>query len=597
MLTQLTIQGLAIIDALAIDFSHGFNVITGETGAGKSILIKALGLLLGSKASAETVRRGRDTATVTGLFEAPAGHRSVEVLERYEIPCEQQDDRFDIIIRRSVTNKGRSLAWINDVPVTAQVLKDLAATLIDVFGQHDNQRLLDPSQHLTYVDQFVKDKALLQAYATEYAFAAEKLASLTAMATDFRTKQRDADYLEFRAEELQKFGPARDDFEAVHALCQKSGSLLTLVAAIEKAQALVDQGADGGESLARPLWEMGKVLGKVEALSPELKAIAEQAGEIAGRLDDLSFALGKAGAGMDVDEGDLEAAQTRLAGYQELFRKLAVQDADGLVAEHERIESELGFLRSAAADVHARIQELSAAATRLEVLAEKLTKARLKAKDAVKARIEVELKELAMPGAVLDVAFLPVAKASSPIDLTVFGEDAVATWSSVAGKFAALSEHGAERAQFLLAANPGEDLHPLHKIASGGEISRIMLALKKGLAAGADTCILVFDEIDTGISGRVADVVGRKMQELSSQFQVICISHLAQVAAYADQHFLVHKAKKGERTESMITSLTARESEEEVARLLSGEEVTPSSLANARALLKKAHSAPRGSQL
>lgn len=587
LLTQINIQGLAIIDSLAIEFSHGFNVITGETGAGKSILIKALGLLLGTKASAETVRRGREAAMVSGLFDVPEGHKCAAVLAQYGVPIECDHGHFPIIIRRTVTSKGRSLAWINDIPVTVSVLRDLASTLIDVFGQHDNLRLLDPTVHVLYLDQFLPDRTLSKDYQTRYGEFVETLSELTAMVDDFRTKRRDADYLEFRCEELRKFSPDKDDFEQVQSLCKKAGNILSLANALEKAQRCIDQGA-GGEALSTPLWEASKILGKLEHIDPEFKALAEEAKTLAARSDDLSFAIGRAFSGTELDEGALESAQHRLAGYQELFRKLAAANIDVLLEERERLEGELAFIQSAAADVLLRIKSLKDKVSGLKALAARLSKARFKAKDIVKKRIETELHELAMPGAAIDIEFTPVAKSLQALEIALFGDEVARQWAEVADEFSELGETGAERAQFLLSANPGEALLPLHKIASGGEVSRIMLALKKGLAAGADTCILVFDEIDTGISGRVADVVGRKMQELSDHFQVICISHLAQVSAYADTHFLVHKYGKDKRTESTITKLGTKEREIEVARLLSGEEVTETSLANARNLIQRA---------
>ncbi len=587
MLTQLNIQGLAIIDALSIEFSHGFNVITGETGAGKSILIKALGLLLGSKASAETVRRGREQASVTGLFEAPKAHRCLAVLEQYGIPAESDGGHFGILVRRTVNQKGRSLAWINDVPVTAQVLKELAGSLIDVFGQHENLRLLDSSQHTSYVDQFLKDKALPGSYLSEYGTCQEILRDLAAMIDDFRSKRRDADYLTFRCDELKKFAASKDDYDQIFALCQRGGHQMTLVSGLEQAQACLDQGA-GGESLGKPLWEAGKMLARLEGTLPDLKELADEANALATRLDDLSFNVGKALSRMEVDENDVEAAQSRLAGYQDFFRKLAAHDIDGLLGEQERLLGELAFLESASAEVNIRLKALGGRVVGLTALAEKLTKARLKAKEVVKHRIETELHELAMPGASIDIEFTAQSRMLPAFDVGLFGADAEALWGEVADALSGLGEHGAEKAQFLLSPNPGEALLPLQKIASGGEISRVMLALKKALAAGADTCILVFDEIDTGISGRVADVVGRKMQELASDFQVICISHLAQVAAFADTHFLVHKFGKDKRTESTISQLSPKDSEEEIARLLSGDELTSSSLANAKALMKKA---------
>lgn len=587
MLTQLHIQGLAIIDALSIEFSSGFNVITGETGAGKSILIKALGLLLGTKASAETVRHGRESATVSGAFDAPRGHACAEVLRKYTIPFELDGDEFSVLVRRSITSKGRSLAWINDVPVTIAVLREFGASLIDIFGQHENQRLLDVGQHTAYLDQFLSDRQVLVAYREAFEKTQEIVGSLAAMVEDFRAKSRDADYLTYRHEELSKFAPDRADFERVQALCRRSGDQLAVVKALETSQQLVEQGA-GGEALSNPLWEIARLLSKIETLAPELKPLADEAATVAARLDDLSFELGKSLSSREVDESTLEEAQARLARYQELFRKLAAVGIDELVAEKERLEGELAFLESAAQSVVALLDQLAAAATTLAAKAKTLTAARVKARQTVRQRIERELHELAMPGARLEVELTEAVRGLPALGLAPFGPRAEELWLHSTETLASLTEVGAEKAQFLLATNPGEPLHPLHKTASGGEVSRMMLALKKGLADGADTCILVFDEIDTGISGRVADIVGRKMQDLSRSFQVICISHLAQVAAYADTHFLVHKFGKEKRTESTITRLTSSQSAEEIARLLSGSEVTPSSLANARALVAKA---------
>lgn len=587
MLTQIGIQGLAIIDSLEISFSEGFNVITGETGAGKSILIKALGLLLGAKASAETVRRGREAATVSGLFEVPASHRSTAVLTELGVPMEIDGASFPVIIRRTVNAKGRSLAWINDIPVTVHALKDLASTLIDVFGQHDNLKILDPAMHVHYLDQFLRDRSLPRVYAEKYREVLASTSELAAMIDDVRTKRRDADYLAFRCDELEKFSPTRENFEEIQALCRKAGNVMSVVTALENAQRLVDQGA-GGEPVSTPLWEAGKVLAKLESVAPDFKLLADQAHEIASRIDDLSFGIGRAMSGMEIDEGDLEGAQERLAGYQELFRKLAAGDIDQLVAEHERLRRELQFVHSAAVEVQDRIVSLSSKVETLEALGTSLSTARRDAWKVVKMRIEGELHELAMVGAAIDLELSPASRPISTIDVALFGPAIASSWAEVAAKLSGLAESGAERGQFLLQANPGEAMLPLHKIASGGEVSRIMLALKKGLAAGADTCILVFDEIDTGISGRVADVVGRKMQELSTDFQVICISHLAQVAAFAETHFVVAKHGKGERTESTITKLSPKEREEEVARLLSGSEVTASGLANAKQLIQKA---------
>lgn len=585
MLLNLDIRGLAIIDTLSIEFDGGFNVITGETGAGKSILIKALSLLLGGKVSAEAVRSGVTQATVTGTFDIPRGHPSRDLIEARDLPSDGDDDA--VLVRRSISAKGRSKAWINDVPVTIGMLRELGSALIDVFGQHENQRLLDPTQHTTYVDQFLESRDTLELVCRRFEECNDRQRELARMAEDFRARRRDADYITYRAGELDSFDPTGDDYEAVRAICESVGGEARSREVLAEAQAILDGGIDG-EPLSQPVWVVSRTIGSIAGDGDALRELADDAADVAARLDDLSFRVGQSASSHQVDEAELQAAQDRLAGYQDLLRKFAARDIDALLEERRRLASELEFLESAAVEARELAQDLRDRARTLKAAAKKLTTARKKASGRLVERIEEELHELAMPGASLAVEWVAVDRSLPDLDLALFGDETVELWQEASGVLATVADSGAEAARLMLASNAGEPAHALHKIASGGEVSRIMLALKKGLAAGADTCILVFDEIDAGISGRVADVVGRKMRELGQDFQVICISHLAQVAAYADSHFQVEKARKGKRTETDIRRLSAKEAEEAVARLLSGREVSRSSLANARALIAKA---------
>ena len=587
MLTQLNIQGLAIIESLSIDFTKGFNVITGETGAGKSILIKALNFLLGSKASADAVRRGRDLASVSGTFHLPSNHRVMGVLDALGIPADDTEDGFEVIVRRNVSSKGKSQAWINDVPVTMGSLKDFAEVLIDVFAQHENQRMLDPHHHMSYVDQFLRDGKPLLAYRELYEKCMEDLRKLRDMCDDFRNRKRDGDYLAFRCDELDKFDPSVEDFEKTKSLCDKAGKFFNMTSSLQRAQACLDEGA-GGEALGKPLRELTKILHGLCAVSPEMEKLSADAAEIAKKIEELSFQLGRFSGTVDVDEGELESAQERLAGYQAIIRKMAVHEVSELLTEWERMSGELRFIESAATEAMSILKRLIASSALLMTAAQSLSKARHKAGKEISKTVEAELKHLAMPGAALEVRFEDVHRADIELDVGIIGEHLLPLWKEVSGLLSKMNDSGNERAQLYLASNPGEPAMPLQKVASGGEVSRIMLAFKKALAAGADTCILVFDEIDSGISGRVADVVGQKLKELSSHVQIICISHLPQVAAYGETHFRVHKFGKDSRTESTISRLSPKESAEEIARLLSGNEVNSASLANAKNLISKA---------
>lgn len=603
MLSRLEIEGLAIIESLTIEFSPRFNVITGETGAGKSILIRALGLLLGAKGHPETVRSGRSAATVSGFFEVEGGHRVLGILSQFGIPYEPQpidNGVIPILMRRVVNAKGRSFAWINDVPVTAGALKEAGSALIDVFGQHDSLRLLDPGHHLQWVDQFLPlvappplGKAVLEDYAVLRKKISAELNEFFDLIDRVRNRRQGADYISFRCEELARFQPQAEEYHHIAKALKAATQNLQILRDLQIIQSSLEA-EDQQASPGQKLWDCHRRLNRMtsspldETTYQKLTGCTEQAAQIAGSIDDLSFNIGVMIRDLSVNENELEDMQLRLVGYQDLFRKLNVTSIDQLMTEHTRLIQERVWIDQASQTIEAALHNLHANTKKLKILGESLTKARLKAKEIVKKNLETELHQLAMPGAKIDFEFTTLRQLPPELSLAFISEDLEGQWQTFCDDWSMLGEHGMEKGQFLLASNLGEPFHPLQKIASGGEISRVILALKKSLAAGADSCLLVFDEIDTGISGRIADVVGQKIQELSKRFQVICISHLAQVTAYADAHFLVRKQGKGVRIESQIIPLDKKTSEREIARLISGAEVTPASLNHAKQLLKKA---------
>ncbi len=605
MLSRLEIEGLAIIESLAIEFSPQFNVITGETGAGKSILIRALGLLLGGKGHPEYVRRGRAAASITGYFEVEVGHKVLGILSHcgigYEVSTSESTG-IPILIRRVISPKGRFLAWINDTPVTAATLKEVGGTLIDVFGQHDSLRLLDPAHHLQWLDQFLPlvtslapegSKGPLERYNIQRRKIIGDLKDFIDLVDRFRSRRQSADYINFRCDELSRFEPQQEEYHQITTVLKAVTQNLQILRDLQIIQTSLEAG-DQHTSPSQNLWDCHRRLSRItttplgESITSKLTHCADQAAQIAGLIDDLSFQIGVTIRDLSINETELEEMQLRLVGYQDLFRKLNVHTIDQLLDEQRRIFQERDWIDQASQTITTALQKLQADSKELRKQGEALSLARKKAKDIVQKHLEKELHQLAMPGAQIDVEFSPIRLQPPDLDLGFLGEDIRTRWQAFCDDWSQLGDHGMERGQFLLAANKGEPLHPLQKIASGGEISRVILALKKSLAAGADSCLLVFDEIDTGISGRIADVVGQKIQELSHRFQVICISHLAQVTAFADAHFLVRKQGSGDRTESQIVALDKKASEREIARLISGAEVTQASLNHAKQLLKKA---------
>ena len=589
MLTEININGLAIIESLSIQFSERLNVITGETGAGKSILIKALSFLLGAKTGADFVRKGANTAAVSATFKLTSDHKSLEIIENLGLPKEDVEDEGFLLVRRQINNKGRSQAWINDVPVTVSSLRALGIVLIDIFSQHENQRLLDSTQHIEYVDQFLSNKSVKQQFTDHYRIVAKRVKEITVAVEEYRKRKRGQDYLVFRKQELDAFGPSKDDYVENLNLAQKASEAISVRDEFKKVIEVLNAGFNGS-SLSSALWFGEKVLDGLlkQNDNEEIQKVHGDFKELCIAADDCSFQIETLASKFETDDGLLEEANDRLSLYQEFFRKLSIQDIDGLLQIYAEISEELECIHTGEERILSMLKCLSEEVQHLQKLAVQLTSLRVKSASKIKRLIRKELEELNMKGSRFEIDFKPQVVNVPDLDFGELGDEIQNLWHSCLSQLTGIGKKGAEKAQFLLSANPGEQPRPIEKVASGGEVSRIMLGFKKVLAASAETCVLVFDEIDSGISGRAADVVGRKLMELSEMYQVICISHLPQVAAYSDSHLLVEKVRRKNRTESKIYSLDSEKSAREIARLLSGTEITKPSIENAKTLVARA---------
>lgn len=595
MIQRLHIQGMAIIEELQIDFSNGFNVITGETGAGKSILIRALSFLLGHKVGPDMIRQGFEQATVTGEFLLRPGHDALNYLETVGVPFENSEDGALIIVRRQVNAKGRASAWVNDFSVTAGTIKELGLSLVDIFGQHDNQKLMRPEFHLSYLDKFLEDKTLVSKYREGYRKLISKVRQIEETVSNFVSGRKDLDYHLFRLQELEAFSPSSEDFFSVKDITDSSRSSVAMREGLGQVHALLE---NDGQSLNAVLWESVKKMSRLndKVANKDLEDLRSRAESLASEIDAFSFDLSRLLSSCEVDENKIEEAHKRVYGYQELLRKHGAKEVEELIQIQEKLKRDCLSQEDLALNLQRELEELIKEGAKLNQEAKKLSSLRLKAGQRIKKSVVSELTELAMPGVVFDILWEENEPREWKLDCGSLENKRLTDLSSeLCETLRNLGPDGFEQAEFMLASNPGEPLLPLLRVASGGELSRIMLALKKALVADADTCVLVFDEIDTGISGRVADVVGKKMKMLSEAFQVLCISHLPQVAVYADTHFLVKKEAKTKtkqdkavRTESTIIRLSREESTAEIARLLSGSEVSKAGLANAKALMDKA---------
>ncbi|MBP9706122.1 MAG: DNA repair protein RecN [Oligoflexales bacterium] len=592
MLQTLQVEGLALVDSLSIDFGDGFNVITGETGAGKSVLIRALSLLFGGKASSESVRHGCERAIVSGHFFIPRQHLIVEQLLEYNLVdrVDQQSTEVSLLLRRIVSDKGRSQAYINDIAVSLGVLKQIGQHLIDIYAQNEAGRLLDPRSHLDYLDKFLSEAESKNETNRLYKSATKLISNLQKLLAEFATNCREQDYIEFRIKELRKFNPQLEDFESLQMRFEKFKSAEHTKMLFKQAEELLDQQSEKSSTSAH-LWRIAKIAEqfsiemKTNSKAQELKEIAHS---VAQNYDDLNYQLTKFSSQFNQSEDDQEEVEARLSAYRTLFRKFNVSGIQDLLEQQKSLEEQLSFIATATDQAAGLLIDLAETVKKLKISARQLSKTRRDAALIIKERLERELAELAMSGANLSVEFSEVESPKHSLNLAALSPDLNQKWLSLEEELSHLCSDGYEQAQFLLCSNPGEPALPLHKIASGGEMSRIMLALKKALSVGANSCVLVFDEIDAGISGRVANIVGKKLRQLSSEFQVICISHLPQVAAYGSRHFYVSKSTSEGRTQTSIKLLNNKEREEELARLLSGADLSKPSLQNARELLDSA---------
>ena len=549
MLRFLRIRRLAVIDSVEVDFDPGLNVLTGETGAGKSILVGAVSLLLGGRASGDLVRTGEDVATVEAIFE---------------------NDQAELIVKREISAQGRSRAFINGDLATATALKDLSSQLIELHGQHEHQTLLDPSTHLYLLDSFGGlDRLLVDVQATfdEWRGASEQLVRARRAVADRSARQ-----------ELAAFQLA--ELDRAHLQAGEDDELTTtrqVLANAERIQRLCEEsyGAlyERDDAVLGSLGAIWRRVGELAAIDPAFQPFVEARDAIKAQLEDLAMALRRYGDTIEASPARLQQVEDRLALLERLKRKYG-PTLKQAITRREELREELDRLEHGQDEVASHERAVAAARMAYDQASTALSQARFKTATEFARLIERALADLAMERTRFEVRF------GEPLR-----EDA---WTA----------RGRDQAEFFVSTNVGEDVRPLARIVSGGELSRIMLALKTMTAtsrAGFSTDGirppsvappgLVFDEVDAGIGGRVADVVGRQLRTLGSAFQVLCITHLPQIAAYADTHFQISKVVEKGRTHMSVTRLTSSGRVDEISRMLGGAGVTDGIRASAREMI------------
>lgn len=559
MLTALSIRDVVLIERLDLIFGAGLTVLTGETGAGKSILLDSLGLALGARAEAGLVRAGAEQASVTACFAPPAGHPIAALLA--EQGLENEDE---IVLRRLLTRDGRSRAFINDQPVGVGLLRRAGALLVEVQGQHEQMGLADPASHVALLDAFGVASALRQAMTQAWRGWRAAQAALEAAREAIAAAERDEEWLRFAVDELAKLAPLNDEEARLAEERQRLQQGERRAEAIAAALAELAPRDRRSPGPAASLRSAGRALqrligpGQSEAANPAGPAMAalERAEEALAEAETL---LTRLAAEADADPRQLEKAEERLFALRAGARKHAVtvQELPGLL---DTLASRLAALETGAAEVLALEQAAAASRAVYAEAAAALTEARRAAASRLDRAVAKELPPLRLD------------KARFHAEVVRVGE---AEWN----------EHGADRVRFLIATNPGQEPGPLARIASGGELSRLMLALKVVLHTGSTVPTLVFDEVDSGIGGATADAVGQRLARVAAQVQVLVVTHSPQVAARGAAHLLVAKATGRGRAATLVDLLDAGTRREEIARMLAGEVITPAARAAADELL------------
>ncbi|APR81213.1 DNA repair protein RecN [Minicystis rosea] len=563
MLVALRIKNFILIDELEVELSPGFNVLTGETGAGKSIVVGALSLVLGGRANAEQVRPGAEEAEIEALFDVRGSDRLLAQLDAAGIA-----NGGELVVRRVVQQSGRSRAYLNGRLCTAGELVNLAPELADVASQHESVALTEPSTHLGYLDRFarlVDQRAELSGLVT----GLEEIVSKIRAARDAERGRGEREaFLSFQLQAIDQLAPKPGEVEELQVERNRLRHAGRLLEVSRHVSTRLDQGED---ALCDEVARLAMELRKASALDPALEAPAQALDDCWSSLSDVARDIGRYAERAEADPARLSEVEERLYRLEGLLRQHGPTIED-VLATRERLAADLDAIANAESRVAELEREREALLAVAAERARELSKKRRKAAEKLGLTISSELVDLGMGGArvVVDVAPLGGDKSELAVDGARLGHD------------------GIDRVEFLISPNKGIDPRPLRRIASGGELSRALLALKRSLAECGPAGLYVFDEVDTGVGGAVADRIGRAIADVARHHQVLCITHLAPIAAFGDAHFVVSKHESNGLTRSRVARLEPKERVAEVARMLAGAKVTGAAIKAATELIRAA---------
>lgn len=566
MLTSLHVKNFALLNKIDVDFEPGLNIITGETGAGKSILIGALGSTLGEKVDGDVLRNRADKAVVEGIFSIKNNAGIKQKIKESEI----EDFKDTVILRKEVHQSGRNRAFINDTPVPVNELIAFGDFLVDLHGQHEHQSLLNVKHHLTYLDEYGGHTELLNQVQDSY----QKVVSLLNELQDLKQRERSLkeqrEIYQFQIKEIDSVDPQVGEEEE---LLQEEKIFRHSEKLFQVTSELYLKLYESESSAMEIVSSASEQLRDLVQIDSQFEAYRQDCDSARVIIEELSKFLQSYHSNLEFNPERLEYVRERLAQFSSLKKKYGTTIA-GILEYRQRIEHELNFIENLDAEISRKQQVIDQEKTILSERCIDLSQKRKLAAEKLETTVLEILAQLGMANARFKIN---IAQFTSEKGFVTFEQKRYET-----------SQTGIDFVEFFISANPGEDLKPLAKVASGGEISRIMLALKSALAEADKIPVLIFDEIDMGVSGRIAQAVGRSLKKLARSHQIICITHLPQIASMGDQHFVVEKFSDGQHTYTNIRKLKDEERALEIAKLLGGETITETHIQGAQELLEQA---------
>ena len=554
MLSQLYIENVAVIEKVSVDFHTGFSVLTGETGAGKSILIDSINAILGERTSRDLVRTGAKSAFVSAVFTELGKH----TLEKLETLGYAPEEDGTLMIQREISADGKSSCRINGRPAAVSALKEIGPMLVNIHGQHESYGLLSPENHLSYLDSMGLPQELSERYSSVFGDVKRIRRELDSLNMDEAQKARQIDLLTYQINELEEADLKEGEQEELDRQRSMYRNSEKIASAIAEAKAELD-GGEETEGASSAVSTAADCIGRASQYLPELNSLAERLQSISYDLEDCSDELHGYDDKLEYDPSELDAIESRLDTLYRLGRKYG-GSVENMLKFLAKSKTELEKIQTSDETAVKLKEQYQKSAAEAKNLALKISEWRAKTAHSFSAQVKKELEFLNMPHVVFEVSL----------------------------ERGPLGSKGCDRVEFLISTNAGEPAKPIAKIASGGELSRIMLAVKTVLAGHDEVGTLIFDEVDTGVSGSAAQKIGMKLSEVARSRQVVCVTHLAQIASLADSQYLIQKQVRDGKTYTEVSELDDGGRCRELARIIGGAQITPLTLQNAEEMLKMA---------